>query len=77
MMAKDEIALSFEQAEYYTLQEACDYLNMKHGINNITTKKIFANILKYQTKVCFHAKGFYVSVSFSVMYGKIKMYWTG
>ncbi len=69
-MTKDEIALSFEQAEYYTLQEACDYLNMKHGINNITIKKIFANILKYHTKVCFHAKGFQVLVSFSVMYGK-------
>lgn len=59
-MANNEIALSFEKAEYYTLQEACDYLNMKHKINNITIKKIFHNILKHSTKIYFYAKGFNV-----------------
>lgn len=63
-MNKNEIALSFEQAEYYTLQEACDYLNMKHSITNITVKKLFPKILKYQTRMYFYAKGFSISADF-------------
>lgn len=60
-MNKNEIALSFEQAEYYTLKEACDYLNMKHGTTNITVKKILQNILKYETNTYFYAKGFNIA----------------
>lgn len=60
-MNKNEIALSFEQAEYYTLKEACDYLNMKHNVNNITIKKLFQNILKHKTNTYFYAKGFNVT----------------
>lgn len=63
-MNKNEIALSFEQTEYYTLQEACDYLNMKHGITNITVKKLFPKILKYQTRMYFYANGFGISADF-------------
>lgn len=66
-MNKNEIALSFEQAEYYTLQEACDYLNMKHGINNITIKKILPNILKHNTHIYFYAKGFNATADFGVI----------
>lgn len=39
-LEKNEIALSFEKAEYYTLQEASDYLNLKYGINSITPRKL-------------------------------------
>ena len=37
---KNDIALSFDKAEYYTLQEASEYLNRKHDIDNITPKKL-------------------------------------
>lgn len=50
-MNKNEIALSFEQAEYYTLQEACDYLNMKHGITNITPRKLLKNALVHDMDI--------------------------
>lgn len=60
-MNKNEIALSFEQAEYYTLQEACNYLNLKYNVNNITIKKLFQNILKHKTNTYFYAKGFNVT----------------
>lgn len=53
-MAKDKIALSFEQAEYYTLQEACDYLNMKHGTSNITEKKLLKQISFYKINTYIH-----------------------
>lgn len=53
-MAKDEIILSFEKAEYYTLQEACDYLNLKNGINTITTKKLLKQISFYKINTFIH-----------------------
>lgn len=54
MMAKDEIILSFEKAEYYTLQEACDYLNLKNGINTITIKKLLKQISFYKINTFIH-----------------------
>lgn len=45
-MAKQNIAVQFEQAEFYTLQEASDYLNLKHGISNITPKKLLKHFLR-------------------------------
>lgn len=41
---KNDIALSFDKAEYYTLQEASEYLNRKQGIDNITPKKLLKQI---------------------------------
>lgn len=53
-MARDGIVLSFEKAEYYTLQEACDYLNLKNGINTITTKKLLKQISFYKINTFIH-----------------------
>lgn len=53
-MGKNNVALSFEQVEYYTLQEACDYLNLKHGITNITPRKLLKNALKHETDIFLH-----------------------
>lgn len=39
-MSNNNIALSFDTAEYYNLQEACEYLNRKHKTDNITPKKL-------------------------------------
>lgn len=43
-MSNNDIALSFDTAEYYSSQEACDYLNRKHKTNNITPKKLLKKI---------------------------------
>ncbi len=43
-MSNNDIALIFDTAEYYSLQEACDYLNRKHKTNNITPKKLLKKI---------------------------------
>lgn len=59
-MAKQNIALEFEKAEYYTLQEASDYLNLKYRIDNISVEKLFKNIIKYKVNIYFFAKGFSV-----------------
>lgn len=40
----NDIALSFEKSEYYSLDEACEYLNRKNGINNITPRKLLKQI---------------------------------
>lgn len=53
-MNKHDISLSFEKAEYYTLQEACDYLNLKHSINNLTAKKLLKQICKYNINTYVH-----------------------
>lgn len=65
-MTNNEVALIFEKAEYYTLQEACDYLNLKNNTSNLTVKKLFNNILKYETNVYFYARGFNVTADFDI-----------
>lgn len=57
-MAKQNIALEFEKAEYHTLQEASDYLNLKHGINNVTPNKLLKHIITFLTPCYVFAKGF-------------------
>lgn len=63
-MNKNEIALSFEQAEYYTLQEACDYLNMKHGTNNTKPKNLLKSMIKHDTDSYVYGRGFGVQCDF-------------
>lgn len=70
VMAKQNIAVQFEQAEFYTLQEASDYLNLKHGISNVTPKKLFLKALKYQTRFYIHVKGSSVSCDYLTSYNK-------
>lgn len=60
-MSKNNIALSFEKSEYYTLQEASDYLNLKHGINNVTPKKLLKSIVGYDIVLFVYARGFEVT----------------
>lgn len=43
------MALSFDTAEYYNLQEACDYLNRKYKTDNLTPKKLLKQI--YSRKI--------------------------
>ncbi|WP_201512476.1 hypothetical protein [Psychrobacter alimentarius] len=43
-MNKNDVALNFDTAEYYNLQEACDYLNRKHKIDNLIPKKLLKQI---------------------------------
>ncbi len=47
-MVNDDIALNFDKLEYYSLQEACDYLNRKYKINNITPKKLLKRIYDFE-----------------------------
>lgn len=51
---KNDIALSFDKAEYYTLQEASEYLNRKHGIDNITPKRLLKHIASYDINTYVH-----------------------
>lgn len=53
-LEKNKIALSFEKAEYYTLQEASDYLNLKHSTNNITPKKLLKQISSHKVNTFIH-----------------------
>ena len=55
---KNDIALSFDKAEYYTLQEASEYLNRKHDIDNITPKKLLKHIINFITPCYVFARGF-------------------
>lgn len=53
-VSETDIALSFDTAEYYNLQEACDYLNRKHKVDNLTPKKLVKHIVKYDTSTYIH-----------------------
>lgn len=55
---KNDIALSFDKAEYYSLHEASEYLNRKHGIDNITPRKLLKHIVSYNTPCFVYGKGF-------------------
>ena len=48
-MNDNNIALSFDTAEYYSLLEACDYLNRKYKTDNLTPKKLLKQI--YSRKI--------------------------
>jgi hypothetical protein len=61
---KNDIALSFDRAEYYTLQEASEYLNRKHGIDNITPRKLLKHSMSYDTPIFVFAKGFNIYIDF-------------
>lgn len=52
---KNDIALSFDKAEYYSLQEASDYLNRKHGIDNVTPKKLLTFLVSVSKKFMYMA----------------------
>lgn len=51
---KNDIALSFEEASYYTLQEASDYLNCKNGLTTITPKKLLKQMALREISAYIH-----------------------
>lgn len=55
---KNDIALSFDKAEYYSLQEASDYLNRKHGIDNVTPRKLLKHAVSYDVHLFVFGQGF-------------------
>lgn len=59
-MSNYDSALSFNTAEYYSLQEASEYLNIKYKIDNITPKKILKRIYEFDIDSYFYGKGFYL-----------------
>lgn len=62
---KNDIALSFDKAEYYSLEEASEYLNRKHGIDNIAPRKLLKHIASYDTPCFVYGKGFEVTGDFN------------
>ena len=59
-MSNNDIALSSDTAEYYNLQEACDYLNRKFKTDNITPKKLLKRIYKFDLDTYIYGRGFYL-----------------
>lgn len=53
-VSSNDIALSFNTAEYYSLQEASEYLNTKYNSDNVTPKKILKHIVSYDTPAYIH-----------------------
>ncbi|WP_250163780.1 hypothetical protein [Psychrobacter sp. WY6] len=59
-MSNNDIALSFDTAEYYNLQEACDYLNRKFETDNISPKKLLKRIYEFDLDAYIYGRGFYL-----------------
>lgn len=53
-MSAKNIALSFNTAEYYSLQEASEYLNTKYNSDNVTPKKILKHMVSHDTPAYIH-----------------------
>lgn len=53
-MNDNDIALSFDTAKYYSLQEACDYLNRKYKTDNITPNKLLKQIYSRNINTFIH-----------------------
>ena len=53
-MSNNDIALSFDTAEYYSLQEASEYLNRKHKTDNLTPKKLLKQISSRDINIFIH-----------------------
>lgn len=57
-MDNNDIALSFDTAEYYSLQEASEYLNRKYKTDSITPKKILKRIYEFNLNIYVYGRGF-------------------
>ena len=60
VVSNNDIALSFDTAEYYNLQEACDYLNRKFKTDNITPKKLLKRVYEFDLDAYVYGRGFYL-----------------
>ena len=59
-MSNNDIALSFDTAEYYNLQQAYAYLNRKFETDNITPKKLLKRIYEFDLDAYVYGIGFYL-----------------
>lgn len=59
-MSNDDIALNFDTAKYYSLHEACDYLNRKHKTDNITPTKLLKKVIEHRVRLFVYGRGFNV-----------------
>ncbi len=57
-MSDTDIALSFDTAEYYSLHEACDYLNRKFETDNVVPTKLLKRIYEFDLNTYIYGRGF-------------------
>lgn len=57
-MGDNDIALRFDKAEYYTLEEASEYLNRKYKTDNITAHKLLKKVVQYEIPLFIYGKNF-------------------
>lgn len=60
-MSDTDIALRFDKAEYYSLEEASEYLNRKYKTDNITAHKLLKKIVHYQIPLFIYGKNFQIT----------------
>lgn len=56
-----DIPLRFDEAEYYSLEEASEYLNRKYKTDNITAYKILKKVVHYQIPLFIYGKNFQIT----------------
>ncbi len=54
----NDIALRFDKAEYYSLEEASEYLNRKYKTDNITIHKLLKKVVQYAIPLFIYGKNF-------------------
>lgn len=62
------------QAEYYTIEEACEYLKLKHGIESITTASLFRYLEKYQIPLWVYYQDYNIHINIDLEKPKISEY---
>lgn len=60
----DDIALNFDKAEYYSLEEASEYLNRKYKTDNITAHKLLKKVVQYAIPLFIYGKHFQLTGDF-------------
>lgn len=63
-MNNDDIALNFDKAEYYSLEEASEYLNRKYKTDNITVHKLLKKVVQYAIPLFIYGKHFQLTGDF-------------
>ncbi len=58
MNVNDDIALNFDKAEYYSLEEASEYLNRKYKTDNINAHKLLKKVVQYEIPLFIYGKNF-------------------
>lgn len=66
------LSLNIERADYYSLDDACSYLSLKHKVTNITARKLLKKIISYQIPVYIYARGFNIIGDFETNIPEVK-----